>query len=298
MAAEGASDALGPRYATPDPSLPEPWKGLVDGSSGVLYYWNPETNITQYEKPTALPPPVPPASKPASISTAQPNGVPGQGQQPHQLTQNTQQFTPQPDQQGGPAMQQMGHHFRPQMQPQQGNNMPQSHSQGYPFPHQQMQYGGYQPNMPPQQMQQYPHQQDHRPAFPQRDDGNSQTGAIAPPGQATQYGGSQFSMQQQPPSFGQHGPNFQNQMGQPLLHGQQPNAPPVGMKMGFEDNPPGRGGGNDPYFNAKNDVPNQPKLAAIPMARMQPVKYCIFYLLLSILWFSPVFFMNLILLSD
>ncbi|KAI3505979.1 hypothetical protein L1887_28332 [Cichorium endivia] len=149
-----------------------------------------------------------------------------------------------------------------------------------------MQYGGYQPNMPqqgPPNMMQYPHQQDHRPPFSQREDGNQvgfspsqipQSGVqnpiqTPPPGQvATQYGGPQFSMQQ-PSSFGQHGPNFQNQMGQPLLHGQQPNVPPVGMKMGFEDNPPGRGG-NDPYYNAKNDgPPHQPKLAAIPMARAQ-----------------------------
>uniref|UniRef100_A0A0E0C3F3 RNA helicase n=1 Tax=Oryza meridionalis TaxID=40149 RepID=A0A0E0C3F3_9ORYZ len=36
-----------PRYAPDDPSLPKPWRGLVDGTTGYLYYWNPETNITQ-----------------------------------------------------------------------------------------------------------------------------------------------------------------------------------------------------------------------------------------------------------
>ncbi|CAA0828524.1 DEAD-box ATP-dependent RNA helicase 46 [Striga hermonthica] len=49
MAVAGA----GIRYAPEDPSLPKPWKGLVDDKTGYLYYWNPETNITQYEKPVA-----------------------------------------------------------------------------------------------------------------------------------------------------------------------------------------------------------------------------------------------------
>ncbi|XP_057464267.1 ATP-dependent RNA helicase-like protein DB10 [Actinidia eriantha] len=42
-----------PRYAPEDPSLPKPWKGLVDGKTGYLYFWNPETNVTQYERPVA-----------------------------------------------------------------------------------------------------------------------------------------------------------------------------------------------------------------------------------------------------
>ncbi|KAM0003825.1 putative RNA helicase [Helianthus debilis subsp. tardiflorus] len=41
-----------PRYAPEDPTLPKPWKGLVDGTTGYLYYWNPETNVTQYERPS------------------------------------------------------------------------------------------------------------------------------------------------------------------------------------------------------------------------------------------------------
>lgn len=41
-----------PRYAPEDPTLPKPWKGLVDGKTGYLYYWNPDTNVTQYEKPS------------------------------------------------------------------------------------------------------------------------------------------------------------------------------------------------------------------------------------------------------
>ncbi|KAK9080088.1 hypothetical protein SSX86_001763 [Deinandra increscens subsp. villosa] len=231
MAAEGATpDSLGPRYAPPDPTLPEPWKGLIDGSSGVMYYWNSETNITQYEKPSAVPSALKPVSAPIS-RTEQPNDVSGQ------------------------------------QAPQQGNNMPQSfqgvsteQSHGYQFQHHQpMHYVGYQ-QRPPNMMQ--PHQHLH-----QTSDVNS---LQTPP---AQYGGSQFNMQQ-PSSFGQlqqssvdnqqYGPNFHNKMGQ------QPNVPPVGPQMGFEDNPPGRGG-NDGYFNAKNGVPamvpHQPKLAAIPMAR-------------------------------
>lgn len=44
--------AAAPRYAPEDPTLPKPWKGLVDGKTGYLYYWNPDTNVTQYEKPS------------------------------------------------------------------------------------------------------------------------------------------------------------------------------------------------------------------------------------------------------
>ncbi|KAL5723827.1 RNA helicase [Ranunculus cassubicifolius] len=43
------------KYAPEDPTLPKPWKGLVDGNTGYLYFWNPVTNVTQYEKPDAPP---------------------------------------------------------------------------------------------------------------------------------------------------------------------------------------------------------------------------------------------------
>lgn len=42
----------GPRYAPEDPTLPKPWKGLVDGKTGYLYFWNPVTNVTQYQRPS------------------------------------------------------------------------------------------------------------------------------------------------------------------------------------------------------------------------------------------------------
>ncbi|XP_009768648.1 ATP-dependent RNA helicase-like protein DB10 isoform X2 [Nicotiana tabacum] len=50
MAVVTASSA-GPSYAPEDPTLPKPWKGLVDGTTGFIYFWNPETNDTQYERP-------------------------------------------------------------------------------------------------------------------------------------------------------------------------------------------------------------------------------------------------------
>ncbi|KAI8016819.1 hypothetical protein LOK49_LG04G03642 [Camellia lanceoleosa] len=48
-----ASATAAPRYAPEDPTLPKPWKGLVDGKTGYLYFWNPDTNVTQYERPVA-----------------------------------------------------------------------------------------------------------------------------------------------------------------------------------------------------------------------------------------------------
>ncbi|KAL8132454.1 hypothetical protein AgCh_008087 [Apium graveolens] len=48
-----ATKSAGIRYAPEDPSLPKPWRGLVDGKTGYIYFWNPETNVTQYQKPSA-----------------------------------------------------------------------------------------------------------------------------------------------------------------------------------------------------------------------------------------------------
>ncbi|GAV67952.1 DEAD domain-containing protein/Helicase_C domain-containing protein/WW domain-containing protein [Cephalotus follicularis] len=68
MAATATASSAGPRYAPEDPTLPKPWKGLVDGKTGYLYFWNPETNITQYERPTSSAPPSKPIS--ASLSSS------------------------------------------------------------------------------------------------------------------------------------------------------------------------------------------------------------------------------------
>lgn len=53
MAAAATASSATVRYAPEDPTLPKPWKGLVDGKTGYLYFWNPETNVTQYERPVA-----------------------------------------------------------------------------------------------------------------------------------------------------------------------------------------------------------------------------------------------------
>ncbi|XP_077253601.1 ATP-dependent RNA helicase-like protein DB10 isoform X2 [Tasmannia lanceolata] len=71
MAATASASSNGLRYAPKDPTLPKPWRGLIDGKTGYLYFWNPETNVTQYEKPTATPlsgsASVATVSKPASL---------------------------------------------------------------------------------------------------------------------------------------------------------------------------------------------------------------------------------------
>ncbi|KAI5063784.1 hypothetical protein GOP47_0020454 [Adiantum capillus-veneris] len=79
-----------PRFAPDDPSLPPPWKALVDGNTGYIYYWNTDTNVTQYEKPSASSgvPPLPPGPPPApSLSGVTPKqaslpGVPSSDSKP------------------------------------------------------------------------------------------------------------------------------------------------------------------------------------------------------------------------
>lgn len=98
------------------------------------------------------------------------------------------------------------------------------------------------------------------------------------PAQAQQFGGSLGNMQQ-PSSFGhlqqsgtdlvhhQQGSRFQNQMDPAMIHSQQPNVPPVGLRTGHENNFQGRVG-NEYYLNGNIEGPTgtqQPKLAAIPM---------------------------------
>ncbi|CAA2946273.1 DEAD-box ATP-dependent RNA helicase 40 [Olea europaea subsp. europaea] len=176
--AEAAPSSTGPRYAPDDPTLPQPWKGLIDGSTGLLYYWNPETNVTQYEKPAVLPPPLPsgplptptvstPNMNPVSlIRSQQPDGVQSQqnvqmtqiqnleGQQMSSLLQQQTQLAPPAAQQKvarteqqhgsqlGPFMQQQGHmspqQFRPQLMQQPGRQMPPSLGQMPTLPGQQV----------------------------------------------------------------------------------------------------------------------------------------------------------------
>eukprot|EP00850_Spirogloea_muscicola_P011673 SM000073S21449 [mRNA] locus=s73:384536:389136:- [translate_table: standard] len=96
-----AAPAAQPRYAAADPTLPAPWKALVDDVSGYHYYWNPETNVTQYEKPAPVAPVVNGHSNGAYASV---NGgpklapIPTRGAQDHSLYKSSadahQQATP------------------------------------------------------------------------------------------------------------------------------------------------------------------------------------------------------------
>eukprot|EP00898_Chlorokybus_atmophyticus_P003772 jgi/Chlat1/4396/Chrsp29S04542 len=70
--------ATAPRYAPPDPTLPAPWTGLIDPTTNCLYYWNPETNVTQYERPVA-PVPVAPAPQPAAPANGNGHSMGGYG---------------------------------------------------------------------------------------------------------------------------------------------------------------------------------------------------------------------------
>ncbi|VFR01169.1 unnamed protein product [Cuscuta campestris] len=140
--AEAATSSVGPRYAPDDPTLPQPWKGLIDGSTGLMYYWNPETNVTQYEKPSAAPPPLPPGLPPPTpklapipgATSVQPSDAQGQQQSPH-IGQSLKQEQPQQgpsqvsagQQQGShvnPTMQQQLHHVRPYGMQQASHQMP------------------------------------------------------------------------------------------------------------------------------------------------------------------------------
>lgn len=68
--AAAATTASAPRYAPEDSSLPKPWRGLIDGATGYLYFWNPETNITQYERPVAKPSSYSPSVVPPQSSSS------------------------------------------------------------------------------------------------------------------------------------------------------------------------------------------------------------------------------------
>ncbi|CAH8315862.1 unnamed protein product [Eruca vesicaria subsp. sativa] len=80
MAATATASTI--RYAPEDPNLPKPWKGLVDSRTGYLYFWNPETNVTQYERPPGLAPPkVSPPRVSSSVQTQQPSSGYGSGKE-------------------------------------------------------------------------------------------------------------------------------------------------------------------------------------------------------------------------
>ncbi|GJN05677.1 hypothetical protein PR202_ga23328 [Eleusine coracana subsp. coracana] len=75
MASSTATASKGPRYAEPDPSLPKPWRALIDGNTGYMYFWNPETKAVQYERPA----PAAPAPAPAPHVSSSQSLPPGYG---------------------------------------------------------------------------------------------------------------------------------------------------------------------------------------------------------------------------
>ncbi|XP_042514250.1 DEAD-box ATP-dependent RNA helicase 40-like [Macadamia integrifolia] len=259
--AEAASASLGPRYAPDDPTLPQPWKGLIDGSTGLLYYWNPETNITQYERPATLPPPLPPGLPP-SASTPKLAPIPmartmqgqqltqaiqQQGQQITQVAQQpgqllsqqqvqqfsqaqqqgpqTQQASQQPSQMVQSAQQQgqlMQQQFRQQMLQQPVQQMPQQMPQN--LSQQTAQHQGQQ--FSHQQLQQLPYQQS-----------SLSPGQQISPRQAQQVAhqhGSHISQQQAQPIPHQQGQQISQPQAQQIIHqhGQQ-FSHHQGQKMGF-----------------------------------------------------------------
>ncbi|KAG0482299.1 hypothetical protein HPP92_010383 [Vanilla planifolia] len=193
-AAEAAQTSLGPSFAPEDPSLPKPWKGLIDGSTGVLYYWNPETNVTQYEKPAGSAPPVPPGPPLASTLQLAPvitsNSTPSNGpssqqpteqqtfQQPFEHVQQLQQNQLQPSVQQiplqqlhqQPYQQLQSVHGQPPLQISQQPSQQYSHLQHLPF-HQAPYIQGQNISRPQGQFQyqpgphafQFPYQQGQQP---------------------------------------------------------------------------------------------------------------------------------------
>ncbi|KAI0504431.1 hypothetical protein KFK09_015383 [Dendrobium nobile] len=221
-AAEAAQASAGPSFAPEDPTLPKPWKGLIDGSTGVLYYWNPETNVTQYEKPAGSAPPLPTAL-PSSVSKL--NAAPSQAtqtiplngslpqqhsgqqtlQQPYQLVQQQQQSQPQmPVQQ---SVQQIPF--------QQLQQLP--YQQQQPMQNQQPMQTLQQPSSHYSQLQQPPYQQ-----IPYMQGPRPQGQFPYQPGQQPQAFQFPYQQGQQLP-----GPKFSQDS-----TGQQPSEPQVGYQLG------------------------------------------------------------------
>ncbi|THF95987.1 hypothetical protein TEA_009390 [Camellia sinensis var. sinensis] len=158
--AEPAPASLGPRYAPEDPTLPKPWQGLIDGSTGLLYYWNPETNITQYEKPSSLPPPLPPGL-PSSVSTPKLAPIPSaRMMQSNGVGQPGQQMTQTPQQQGQQTDSSQHPHLMPQIAQQHSSHLAQAgQQQGSQLAQAMQQQGHLTPQQLGQQTIQQPNQQ-------------------------------------------------------------------------------------------------------------------------------------------
>ncbi|KAH9766415.1 DEAD-box ATP-dependent RNA helicase 40 [Citrus sinensis] len=201
--AEATTASLGPRYAPDDPTLPKPWKGLIDGSTGLLYYWNPETNVTQYEKPAALPPPLPPGPPPAGSTpklapipvahSMQPNGMMIKQQMTQATPQEVQQVSQLPQQLGSMAAQVSDQHD-PQ---QQGSQLGQSMQHPGQFAPQMMQYPVQEmPQHPGQPWLQQPGQQMQQQAVQQMSQQSGQQSALHENSHTAQPQGHQYPHQQ------------------------------------------------------------------------------------------------------
>ncbi|XP_015617273.1 DEAD-box ATP-dependent RNA helicase 40 isoform X2 [Oryza sativa Japonica Group] len=169
-ATEAATDSSGPRYAPDDPTLPAPWKGLIDGST--LYYWNPDTNETQYERPVAAVPPLPTGPPPVT-TTPMPTSASGAFSQPsmqsNQGGQVSQSQQERPGQTVYPQASHLGHQQLQQptqqspFQPTAQHQAPFQHSQRAPYQQQQQQMSQQPPahQYPSTHPQHMPYQHGH-----------------------------------------------------------------------------------------------------------------------------------------
>ncbi|TVU23389.1 hypothetical protein EJB05_25752 [Eragrostis curvula] len=259
--ASAAADSSGPRFAPDDPTLPAPWKGLIDGTT--LYYWNPETNVTQYEKPAAAAavPPLPAGPPPATPVQVQ-EPAPGALSQPNvQFGQAGQAYQERPGQSVYP---QAGQVAQPQQQPQQPaqqpafQHMPQ-HQASFPQA-QQMQY--QQQQQPPQ----YPNA--HPQHMPYQHGPYMQSQQQQPGSQYSYQGGQQPQMPQTAYNQVQQPPMPQaayNQGPQPLVpqpsynQGQKPAIPQSTFNQGQQPQMP---------HGAYNQG-QQPPAVRIPQSQVQ-----------------------------
>ncbi|WZZ42000.1 hypothetical protein YC2023_038259 [Brassica napus] len=291
--AEAAPASAGPRYAPEDPTLPKPWKGLIDGSSGVLYYWNPETNVTQYERPS---PPLPAGAPPKLAQIP----VPSAGQQGHQaqveqakpvghvpqqhgLQQQPQQF---PSQHGRPQMMQQQQHPGQQMPQQSGNqNSHQMGPQGQQFPSQQ-EYNSMPPKREGEEFHRgektgfsQPHLQNSE-ASPSQNTAFEAKASSQRPNATQQYNGPQGNFQypaavtqfQQPGANLAHqqlGPRPPHHMDQ-MLH-QKSHASPFRSNNTYENNLQARPG-NDSYGNTRMEGPMRGAQPRHPAAMPEDIR--------------------------
>ncbi|KAF8704836.1 hypothetical protein HU200_031074 [Digitaria exilis] len=91
-----ATASKGPRYAPPDPTLPKPWRALIDGNTGYLYFWNPETKVTQYDRPVG-PAPAPPSQPPGSSRTEERGRGSGPSESRSEAAVGRSQYAPSSD---------------------------------------------------------------------------------------------------------------------------------------------------------------------------------------------------------